>query len=178
MAKTKKELKEEEIGEQVEVEVKQPLDKIVPIRLSADHWAELYRYAHELGIGPTTLARMWILEKLALYRAYTSPSYARSGGPWFRSWVTPALRRLTFDQFMEEWVATLPDDVKQRILEFVEESMIPPGAENPEDVKHSLEELAERSVLSPQQFVRAFAGYFGIEIVEEEAEAKEPKVEA
>jgi len=155
MAKTKKDLTEEEIGERVEVQVKQPLDKIVPIRLSADHWAELYRYAHELGIGPTTLARMWILEKLASVRATTSPAYVPSGVRSVPNWVTPAPLRLTLSEFME------------KVLHL-----------SPEDVKHSWEELAERSLLSPQQFVRAVAGYFGIEIVEEEAEAKEPKVEA
>ena len=50
--------------EVVQVEVKKPLDKVIPIRLPADKWEELRREAHELGIGPTTLARMWILERL------------------------------------------------------------------------------------------------------------------
>lgn len=48
----------------VPVEVKRPLDKVIPVRLSADKWEELRREARELGIGPTTLARMWILERL------------------------------------------------------------------------------------------------------------------
>ena len=51
-------------AEVVETEVKRPLDKIVPVRLSADKWAALRREAAELGIGPSTLARMWILERL------------------------------------------------------------------------------------------------------------------
>ena len=50
--------------EVVEVEVKQPLDKVIPIRLPGDKWEALRREAHELGIGPTTLARMWLLERL------------------------------------------------------------------------------------------------------------------
>ncbi len=50
--------------EVVQIEVKKPLDKVIPIRLPADKWEELRREAHELGIGPTTLARMWILERL------------------------------------------------------------------------------------------------------------------
>ena len=53
--------KEDEI---VQVEVKKPLDKVIPVRLSGDKWEELRREARELGIGPTTLARMWILEHL------------------------------------------------------------------------------------------------------------------
>jgi len=48
----------------VEVEVKKPLDKVIPVRLSAEKWEQLRKEAHELGIGPTTLARMWILERL------------------------------------------------------------------------------------------------------------------
>ncbi len=54
----------EETDEVVEIEVKRPLDKVVPVRLSSDQWGELRREARELGVGPTTLARMWILEKL------------------------------------------------------------------------------------------------------------------
>jgi len=53
-----------ESDEIVEVQVKKPLDKVVPVRLSDEHWSALYREARELGVGPTTLARMWILEKL------------------------------------------------------------------------------------------------------------------
>jgi hypothetical protein len=53
-----------ESDEVVRVEVKKPLDKVIPVRLPADKWEELRREAKELGIGPTTLARMWILERL------------------------------------------------------------------------------------------------------------------
>lgn len=54
----------EETDEVVEVEVKRPLDKVLPVRLPSDKWEDLRREARELGVGPTTLARMWILEKL------------------------------------------------------------------------------------------------------------------
>ncbi len=50
--------------EVVEIEVKRPFDKVVPVRLPSEKWEELRREARELGVGPTTLARMWILEKL------------------------------------------------------------------------------------------------------------------
>ena len=53
-----------EDDEVVEIEVKRPLDKVVPVRLPSETWEQLRREAAELGIGPTTLARMWILEKL------------------------------------------------------------------------------------------------------------------
>jgi len=54
----------EETDEAVELKVKKPLDKVIPVRLPAEKWEELRREAKELGIGPTTLARMWILERL------------------------------------------------------------------------------------------------------------------
>jgi len=54
----------EETDEVVEIEVKAPLDKVVPVRLPSEKWEELRREAGELGVGPTTLARMWILERL------------------------------------------------------------------------------------------------------------------
>jgi hypothetical protein len=58
--------------EVVKVEVKRPLDKVIPIRLSADKWEQIREEARELGVGPTTLARMWILEHLK-QRVKTSP---------------------------------------------------------------------------------------------------------
>lgn len=71
MADTDKEVERIERGDAwdegddvVQVEVKKPLDKVIPVRLSADKWEELRKEARELGIGPTTLARMWILERL------------------------------------------------------------------------------------------------------------------
>lgn len=54
----------EETDEVVKLEVKKPLDKVIPVRLSSDKWEQLREEARELGIGPTTLARMWILERL------------------------------------------------------------------------------------------------------------------
>jgi hypothetical protein len=54
----------DESDEVVQVEIKKPLDKVIPVRLSADKWEEIRREAKELGVGPTTLARMWILERL------------------------------------------------------------------------------------------------------------------
>jgi len=37
---------------------------VIPVRLSTEKWEELREEAKELGTGPTTLARMWILEHL------------------------------------------------------------------------------------------------------------------
>jgi hypothetical protein len=55
--------------EVVELEVKRPLDHVIPVRLSSDKWEAIRREAAEVGVGPTTLARMWILEKLRSVRA-------------------------------------------------------------------------------------------------------------
>ena len=54
----------EETDAVVQVEVKKPLDKVIPVRLPADKWEQIREEARELGVGPTTLARMWILERL------------------------------------------------------------------------------------------------------------------
>lgn len=54
----------EDADEVVPVEVKKPLDKVIPVRLPADKWEQMREEARELGVGPTTLARMWILERL------------------------------------------------------------------------------------------------------------------
>jgi len=54
----------DESDETVRVEVKKPLDKVIPVRLPADKWEQIREEARELGIGPTTLARMWILQHL------------------------------------------------------------------------------------------------------------------
>ena len=56
----------DESDEVVEVEVKRPLDKVIPVRLPAAKWEKLRKEARELGVGPTTLARMWILERMRI----------------------------------------------------------------------------------------------------------------
>lgn len=53
----------------VTLTVRQPLDRVIPVRMSGDRWSALYREARELGVGPTTLARMWIMEKLRAVEA-------------------------------------------------------------------------------------------------------------
>ncbi len=66
----------EDSDEPVRLEAKRPGDKVVPILLSAEHWAELRKAAAGTGSGPTTLARMWILETLRSKRpAQASPEY-------------------------------------------------------------------------------------------------------
>ena len=54
----------DETDEVVQVEVKKLLDKVIPIRLPSDKWEQIREEARELGVGPTTLARMWILDHL------------------------------------------------------------------------------------------------------------------
>jgi len=46
------------------VPVKRPLNKVLQIRLAEDQWIGLREWAEELGVGPATLMRMWVVEKL------------------------------------------------------------------------------------------------------------------
>jgi hypothetical protein len=50
------------------MDFKQPLGKVVSMRLTDAQWKALYAEARELGVGPTTLARMWILKELRASR--------------------------------------------------------------------------------------------------------------
>jgi hypothetical protein len=54
----------DETDEVVRVEARRPLDKVIPVRLPSDKWEQIRAEARELGVGPSTLARMWILERL------------------------------------------------------------------------------------------------------------------
>ena len=40
------------------------LNRILPVRLPEDKWEEIRQEANELGVGPSTLARIWILDSL------------------------------------------------------------------------------------------------------------------
>ena len=48
----------------VKLKVAKSLSKGITIRFDAETLEKLRQRAHEKGIGPTTLARMWILEHL------------------------------------------------------------------------------------------------------------------
>ena len=42
---------------------------IAPVRIPSDKWNELRKEADELGVGVSTLIRMWVLERLRKRRA-------------------------------------------------------------------------------------------------------------
>ena len=48
----------------VEVKVSSNLSKVVPVRLAPDALTKLDAEAKRLGIGTSTLIRMWVLERL------------------------------------------------------------------------------------------------------------------
>jgi hypothetical protein len=48
----------------VEAEIRRPLNVVVPVRLSSETWNALREEAKYLGVGPSTLVRMWVLDKL------------------------------------------------------------------------------------------------------------------
>ena len=50
--------------EPVKLKVSKNLSKGITIRFDEETLRELREYAHKKGMGPTTLARMWILEQL------------------------------------------------------------------------------------------------------------------
>jgi hypothetical protein len=52
--------------EVVQIRTKKPFEKVIPVRLTSGDWGKLREEAKILGIGPTTLARMWIMERLRL----------------------------------------------------------------------------------------------------------------
>lgn len=54
----------EESDEVIRLDAKTRLDKVIPVRLPSSEWEKLRKEARSLGIGPTTLARMWIFERL------------------------------------------------------------------------------------------------------------------
>ena len=64
MGKIEKSNAWEDSDDIVELKVRKPLKIVVPVRLSTDDWERLRDEAGQLGIGPTTLVRMWVLEKL------------------------------------------------------------------------------------------------------------------
>ncbi len=59
-------------------EFARPLDHILAVRLEAKTISQLARVAESLGIGPSTLVRMWVIERLhqleGKAEAKTSPS--------------------------------------------------------------------------------------------------------
>lgn len=65
------------------MEVSRTLDKVIPVRLPSDKWELLRIEATELGIGPTTLVRMWVLEKLRALKAVNNaaPAPTRTSRP-------------------------------------------------------------------------------------------------
>jgi len=54
----------EETDEVVTIKVGGSPDKVISIRLSNEAWSKLRQEASLRGVGPTTLARMWLLERL------------------------------------------------------------------------------------------------------------------
>ena len=55
--------------EEVTLDIKIPLDKVVPVRMTDAQWRALRVEGQKLGVGPSTLARMWLIERLTKSRA-------------------------------------------------------------------------------------------------------------
>jgi hypothetical protein len=52
----------DEDDEVVEVEIRRPLNIVVPVRLSSDVYDALSKRADQLGVGPGALIKTWVLE--------------------------------------------------------------------------------------------------------------------
>jgi hypothetical protein len=58
----------------VDIEVKRPLNIVVPVRLSSETYDALCKEADQLGIGPGALIKTWVLEKLSKDSSATRPA--------------------------------------------------------------------------------------------------------
>jgi hypothetical protein len=54
----------EDVLKEVKVTVARPLEHHLSVRLDAAVITQLTQLAREIGIGPSTLARMWIMDRL------------------------------------------------------------------------------------------------------------------
>jgi hypothetical protein len=54
----------DDTDEVVDIEVKQPLDKRVSVKLTDAEFRLLLKEARSLGVGHNTLAQKWVLERL------------------------------------------------------------------------------------------------------------------
>ncbi|MBI4318187.1 MAG: hypothetical protein HY675_06830 [Chloroflexi bacterium] len=61
------------------------LSKGITIRLDQDTLEALRAYAHERGLGPTTVIRMWVLERLKEQRQASSEQHPQPRPPHQRS---------------------------------------------------------------------------------------------
>ena len=53
------------VPEEERLHFRRPMDKVIPVRFSTQQWEALRQEAIRRGIGPSTLLRMWAIEKLA-----------------------------------------------------------------------------------------------------------------
>ena len=125
----------EETDEIVQVETKETLDKVIPVRLRAIDWDKLRKEARELGVGPTTLARMWILERLRR-RSISNEE------------IFSPLTQLVYDKFRANRLATLTER-ELEILEYVAQGNFSKQLAkkiglNEEDIKSYLEEIIRK----------------------------------
>jgi hypothetical protein len=61
--------KARQAAETVRFNGKRHLDKVIPVRISADKWEQIRQEAIELGVGSATPARIWILDGLRRQRS-------------------------------------------------------------------------------------------------------------
>jgi uncharacterized protein (TIGR02246 family) len=153
----------DESDEVVDLEIREPLDKVVPVRLTSEKWAAIRREARELGLGPSTLARMWILEKLragAATRPMTGTQRA-SIQDWQRMWRTGSFQAEPgINAFIEEYTqAVAACDAGRYAALFADDvTWMLPGREpatSREQVRVAAESLFRRRQMLPRIAIEA-----------------------
>jgi hypothetical protein len=67
--------------EEVEVKVERPLQHLLGVRLDAKTITKLGEIARKKGIGPSTLARIWLMERLADEVSTVASKSSQEPGP-------------------------------------------------------------------------------------------------
>jgi hypothetical protein len=52
---------------------KRHLDRVIPVRMSAEKWDEIKKEANELGVNSSALVRIWIMDGLRRLRKGLKP---------------------------------------------------------------------------------------------------------
>lgn len=63
---------------EVKLEVTKPLEHILGVRMDGKTLTQLTRLGNEMGIGPSTLVRIWIMEKLKSFSKKSKQSQTSS----------------------------------------------------------------------------------------------------
>lgn len=58
---------------EVKVEFAKPLEHILGVRMDGETLTQLSKLSSEIGVGPSTLVRMWVMEKIGSFNTPKRP---------------------------------------------------------------------------------------------------------